>query len=196
VAVIQISRIQHRRGLQSDLPNLASAELGWSVDTRKLYIGNGTIEEGAPSLGRTEVLTQYSILDFETTFAANIVALQGNLVLVNSNISSLTSRVVSLESGVVGYTTSNLLAGASAATITNITANNAVISYTMGQGSSVRTGSITLSRSASTVSFAEEYTETVDTDVVFTMNANATTARLNYTATTAGNLQYRISSFT
>jgi len=66
----------------------------------------------------------------------------------------------------------------------------------MGQGSSVRTGSITLSRSASTVSFAEEYTETVDTDVVFTMNANATTARLNYTATTAGNLQYRISSFT
>ena len=196
MAVIQISRIQHRRGLQSDLPNLASAELGWSVDTRKLYIGNGTIEEGAPSLGRTEVLTQYSILDFETTFAANIVALQGNLVLVNSNISSLTSRVVSLESGVVGYTTSNLLAGASAATITNITANNAVISYTMGQGSSVRTGSITLSRSASTVSFAEEYTETVDTDVVFTMNANATTARLNYTATTAGNLQYRISSFT
>jgi len=196
VAVIQISRIQHRRGLQSDLPNLASAELGWSVDTRKLYIGNGTIEEGAPSLGRTEVLTQYSILDFETTFAANIVALQGNLVLVNSNISSLTSRVVSLESGVVGYTTSNLLAGASAATITNITANNAVISYTMGQGSSVRTGSITLSRSASTVSFTDEYTETVDTDVVFTMNANATTARLNYTATTAGNLQYRISSFT
>jgi hypothetical protein len=196
VAVIQISRIQHRRGLQSDLPNLASAELGWSVDTRKLYIGNGTIEEGAPSLGRTEVLTQYSILDFETTFAANIVALQGNLVLVNSNISSLTSRVVSLESGVVGYTTSNLLAGASAATITNIIANNAVISYTMGQGSSVRSGAITMSRSASTVSFTEEYTETVDTDVVFTMNANATTARLNYTATTAGNLQYRISSFT
>jgi len=195
MAVIQISRIQHRRGLQSDLPNLASAELGWSVDTRKLYIGNGTIEEGAPSIGKTEVLTQYSIIDFQTTFAANITALQSNLVLVNSNVSALTSRVVSLESGVVGYSTTELLAGASAATITNITANNAVISYSMGQGSSIRTGSITLSRSASTVSFTEEYTETVDTDVVFTMNANATTARLNYTATTAGNLQYRISSF-
>ena len=195
MAVIQISRIQHRRGLESDLPNLASAELGWSVDTRKLYIGNGTIEEGAPSLGKTEVLTQYSILDFQTTFAANVTALQSNLVLVNSNVSALTSRVVSLESGVVGYSTTELLAGASAATITNITANNAVISYSMGQGSSVRTGSITLSRSASTVSFAEEYTETVATDVVFTMNANATTASLNYTATTAGNLQYRIDSF-
>jgi len=195
MAVIQISRIQHRRGLQSDLPNLASAELGWSVDTRKLYIGNGTIEEGAPSIGKTEVLTQYSIIDFQTTFAANITALQSNLVLVNSNVTALSNRVSTLESGSLLSTAVNLLAGASAATITNITANNAVIAYTMGQGSSIRTGSITLSRSASTVSFTEEYTETVDTDVVFTMNANATTASLNYTATTAGNLQYRISSF-
>jgi hypothetical protein len=195
VAVIQISRIQHRRGLQADLPNLASAELGWSVDTRKLYIGNGTIEEGAPSIGKTEVLTQYSIIDFQTTFAANVTALQSNLVLVNSNVTALSNRVSTLESGSLLSTAVNLLAGASAATITNITANNAVIAYTKGQGSSIRTGSITLSRSASTVSFAEEYTETVDTDVVFTMNANATTASLNYTATTAGNLQYRISSF-
>lgn len=60
MAVIQISRIQHRRGLQQDLPQLAGAELGWSVDERRLYIGNGTVEEGAPSLGRTEILTQYS----------------------------------------------------------------------------------------------------------------------------------------
>jgi hypothetical protein len=195
VAVIQISRIQHRRGLESDLPNLASAELGWSVDTRKLYIGNGTIEEGAPSLGRTEILTQYSIIDFQTTFTANIIALQSNLVLVNGNVTALSTRVSTLESGSLLSTSVNLLAGASAATITTITANNSVINYTMGQGSSVRTGSITLSRSASTVSFTEEYTETVDTDVVFTMNANATTASLNYTATTAGNLQYRISSF-
>ena len=196
MAVIQISRIQHRRGLESDLPNLASAELGWSVDTRKLYIGNGTIEEGAPSLGRTEILTQYSIIDFQTTFTANIIALQSNLVLVNGNVTALSTRVSTLESGSLLSTSVNLLAGASAATITTITANNSVINYTMGQGSSVRTGSITLSRSASTVSFTDEYTETVDTDVVFTMNANATTARLNYTATTAGNLQYRISSFT
>ncbi len=195
MAVIQISRIQHRRGLESDLPNLASAELGWSVDTRKLYIGNGTIEEGAPSLGRTEILTQYSIIDFQTTFTANIIALQSNLVLVNGNVTALSTRVSTLESGSLLSTSVNLLAGASAATITTITANNSVINYTMGQGSSVRTGSITLSRSASTVSFTEEYTETVDTDVVFTMNANATTASLNYTATTAGNLQYRISSF-
>lgn len=62
MAVTQISRIQHRRGLQQDLPQLASAELGWSVDTRRLYIGNGTLEEGAPTVGVTEILTEYSDL--------------------------------------------------------------------------------------------------------------------------------------
>ena len=62
MAVTQISRIQNRRGLNQDLPQLAGAELGWSVDTRKLYIGNGTIEEGAPVAGITEVLTQYTDL--------------------------------------------------------------------------------------------------------------------------------------
>lgn len=61
MAVTQISRIQHRRGLEQDLPQLASAELGWSVDTQKLYIGNGTLEEGAPATGVTEILTTNSI---------------------------------------------------------------------------------------------------------------------------------------
>jgi hypothetical protein len=61
MAVTQISRIQHRRGLEQDLPQLASAELGWSVDTQKLYIGNGTLEEGAPQTGITEILTTHSI---------------------------------------------------------------------------------------------------------------------------------------
>lgn len=62
MAIVQISRITHRKGLQQDLPALASAELGWSLDTRQLYIGNGTITEGAPTEGVTEVLTQYSDL--------------------------------------------------------------------------------------------------------------------------------------
>ncbi|CAB4133357.1 Pectate lyase superfamily protein [uncultured Caudovirales phage] len=61
MAVTQISRIQHRRGLEQDIPQLASAELGWSVDTQKLYIGNGTLEEGAPQTGITEILTTHSI---------------------------------------------------------------------------------------------------------------------------------------
>lgn len=60
MAVIQISRVQHRRGLLQDLPQLSAAELGWVIDNRKLYIGNGPVEEGAPVVGNTEILTQYS----------------------------------------------------------------------------------------------------------------------------------------
>ena len=60
MAVIQISKIQHRRGLNADLPQLSSAELGWVIDQRKLFIGNGTTSEGAPQVGNTEILTQYS----------------------------------------------------------------------------------------------------------------------------------------
>jgi hypothetical protein len=62
VAILQISRIQHRRGTSDNLPQLSAAELGWSVDNRKLYIGNGTLEEGAPILGNTEILTEFSDL--------------------------------------------------------------------------------------------------------------------------------------
>jgi hypothetical protein len=60
MAVVQISRIQHRRGLEQDFPQLASAELGWSIDTRRLFIGNGLTSEGAPQEGVTEILTVYT----------------------------------------------------------------------------------------------------------------------------------------
>ena len=60
MAVIQISRVQHRRGLYQDLPQLSAAEFGWVIDGRRLFIGNGPIEEGAPEIGNTEILTEYS----------------------------------------------------------------------------------------------------------------------------------------
>lgn len=60
MAVIQISKIQVRRGLQENLPQLASGEMGWSVDQQRLWIGNGTTVEGAPEIGNTEILTATS----------------------------------------------------------------------------------------------------------------------------------------
>lgn len=60
MAIIQTSRITHRKGLSHDLPQLAGAELGWSINDRRLYIGNGTLGEGAPAVGNTEILTEYS----------------------------------------------------------------------------------------------------------------------------------------
>ena len=60
MAIVQISRITNRKGLNEDLPQLAGAEFGWCIDSRRLFIGNGTLEEGAPVIGNTEILTQYS----------------------------------------------------------------------------------------------------------------------------------------
>lgn len=60
MAILQISRISNRSGLTEDLPQLYGAELGWCVDSRRLFIGNGTLEEGAPVIGNTEILTEFS----------------------------------------------------------------------------------------------------------------------------------------
>ena len=58
--IVQISRIQHRRGKKTDLPQLAAGELGWVVDDQRLYIGNGTVADGAPAVGNTEIMTSGS----------------------------------------------------------------------------------------------------------------------------------------
>lgn len=69
MAIVQISQITNRKGLAENLPQLAGAELGWSTDTRQLYIGNGTLESGAPVIGNTEILTEFSdILNFTNTY--------------------------------------------------------------------------------------------------------------------------------
>jgi len=58
--IVQISRIQHRRGKRSDLPQLAAGELGWVIDEQRLFIGNGTVSDGAPAVGNTEIVTSGS----------------------------------------------------------------------------------------------------------------------------------------
>lgn len=60
MAIVQISRITNRKGQQENLPQLAGAEFGWATDSRRLFIGNGTLQEGAPVIGNTEILTEYS----------------------------------------------------------------------------------------------------------------------------------------
>jgi len=58
MAILQISRIQHRSGNQVDLPQLAEAELGWATDTKRLFIGKTTPNENI------EVMTAYSNISF------------------------------------------------------------------------------------------------------------------------------------
>ena len=51
MAIVQISRITNRKGLTENLPQLAGAEFGWCIDSRRLFIGNGTLQAGAPVIG-------------------------------------------------------------------------------------------------------------------------------------------------
>ena len=60
MAVVQISKIQVRRGQKNQgtgIPQLASGEFGWAVDSQELFIGNGAVSEGAPAVGNTQILT-------------------------------------------------------------------------------------------------------------------------------------------
>lgn len=74
MAITQISRIQHRRGLRESLPQLAAGELGWAVDTQELFIGNGTITDGAPETGNTKIITE----DDNILSTANTYTFRGN----------------------------------------------------------------------------------------------------------------------
>jgi hypothetical protein len=77
MAVVQISKIQVRRGQKNSgigVPQLSSAEFAWAVDTQELFIGNGSVAEGAPAVGNTKILTEHdNILELAASyrFASN-----------------------------------------------------------------------------------------------------------------------------
>jgi len=110
--VVQISKIQHRRGRigETDLPQLATAELGWAIDTQQLFIGNGAVAEGAPAVGNTEILTENSnIFDLlgQYTFKGNTGATvqtgEFSTTPVQRTIQQRLDDVVSVQAfGVVG----------------------------------------------------------------------------------------------
>ena len=58
MAVQQISQVQVRSGLYQDLGQLARGEFGWAIDEQRLFIGNGTVDEGAPVAGVSEIVTK------------------------------------------------------------------------------------------------------------------------------------------
>ena len=75
MAVVSISRIQVRRGQKntgSGLPQLASGEFGWAVDSQELFIGNGSVAEGSPYVGNTKLLSETdNLFEFANTYQYN-----------------------------------------------------------------------------------------------------------------------------
>ena len=70
------------------MPQLSSAELAWAVDTQELFIGNGSVGEGAPYVGNTRVLTEHD----------NILELAGSYKFAEPDLSITASIFRSLQS--------------------------------------------------------------------------------------------------
>lgn len=91
MAIIQISKIQHRTGANVDLPQLSEGELGFATDEQKLYIGNDPLLHPPANNNvstQVEILTELSTLqhaklegsanttlNFANTYPGQIMAL-------------------------------------------------------------------------------------------------------------------------
>ena len=65
MSIFQISKIQVRRGKKGNatgIPQLSSGEIAWAVDSQEVFIGNGSLAEGAPEIGNTRILTEHDLL--------------------------------------------------------------------------------------------------------------------------------------
>ncbi len=102
MAVVQISKIQQRRGqkLLSGLPQLSSAELAWAVDTQELYIGNGSVSEGAPYVGNTRILTEHDNL---LELAGSYKFAEPDLSITASVFRSIQSKLDEIEVSVIDF---------------------------------------------------------------------------------------------
>ena len=179
MAVIQVSQIQVRSGYQEDLPALSTGEFGWCVDTQRLFIGKGTLAEGAPQTGVTEILTEYSIGLINigiTALEANVANLAANVATLTSVVGNLTPRTVTL----LNNTTANIAA------ITIQSANSQIISYNITRNTAIRIGSIKVTNINGNVAFDDDYSETAVTGVTLSFGSNANAAVLGYTTTNTG----------
>jgi hypothetical protein len=134
----QISRIQHRRGLQVDLSGviLNSGELGFSVDERRLFIGNRTAED-APTDENVEILTQY----------ASIPATQIVKDLDTASFTTLSSDTTFL-------------------TYDSNTVDVLLFTYKLTQGAIKRTGTFRIISDGSSVSYDDDFIEVGGTSSV------------------------------
>jgi hypothetical protein len=161
-----------------------------------LYIGNGTLDEGAPVEGRTEILTEFSIIDFTSGFAGVISSTQANVAVLQANLVAVNNQVAQVQAGVLSNTASTISSNVSTTTTGTIFASgvsNGIITYIATQGSAVRSGRISYSydSSLSTVIYDEEYSQTGPTTFSLSLTANTTAVTLNY-SNPAGSPAYTI----
>lgn len=102
MAIVQISKIQVRTGDETDLPQLDIGEIGFTTDTKKVFIGNDPLLD--PPVGIQPTLTQ--ILTDSPNCYINANQLVGNInsgTTQDTNIVTKTSvPSTSSSTGVAG----------------------------------------------------------------------------------------------
>ena len=160
MAIIQISKIQHRSGNLVDLPQLSDAEFGWATDTKRLFIGKSSPNENI------EVLTSYSNVNFSQIIGAqgnlNITgALTGQLLTYDGNNWINTGGNALDPGNSVYYTNTNVHLG----NVSNVKIGGGAIGYVLetdGTGSLAWTPKGTLYTPIHAVSAATPIIMTVD----------------------------------
>ena len=176
MAIIQISRIQIRRGQENvtGQPILAPGEFGWAEDTNHLWIGQ-SITEGAPSNSNVRILTQNDLNvlpSFITT--ASIVASTTTVTVSSFPYNGVQSSVF------INY---NLYMPASSSART---------------GKLVLCGAVLNGVTTSTVSDAYAYLGSSNGGLTFTASINSLTSTLvlGYSGTTStGTLSFNYTQF-
>lgn len=176
MAIVQVSRITNRKGLAENVPQLAGAELGWAIDERRLFIGNGTLQEGAPVIGNTEVLTEYSdVFSGRTQFSfGDYIVNAGTTATLDNNATTQTVFTIDantipafevkymIRRGVYTRTGTYIVVGSTDGTGGTLTTSDA---------NAVQNGStgvtFTVTESASTITFAYSSTNTGITGTLY-----------------------------
>lgn len=176
MAIVQISQITNRLGLQEDLPQLAGGEFGWSTDTRRLFIGNGTpgqppLGQGAPVIGNTEILTEFS----------NISA------LISNTSSQLSQGSFTRLNGQTVILLDNTAVSTPIFTIDTALTPTFSFDYSIARAQTYRVGTwrVASAGSAALVS-SDNGIQNASTGVTITITQNLTTITVGYTATSTG----------
>jgi hypothetical protein len=131
VAIIEIAKVQVRRGLenQTGIPQLDSGELGWAEDTENLYIGK-RIADGAVDDTNTRILTENDLNNIYSLITANNV---GNFYQYRSQAAWVQNTVASTVNTKLDLLVSLYDYGLTANTGTNVTTATIDITYPLQQ---------------------------------------------------------------
>jgi hypothetical protein len=203
MAVLEVAKIQVRSGLQENLPALDTGEFGWCVDTQRLFIGKGTLAEGAPQTGVTEILTEYSIgliNQIAGSLEANVANLAANVTTLQSNVAALQTAILfnSVTLSDNTSTAANIAySGNNVVQITTLKSNS--LEYSITRGTSSRVGTVKVTNSNGVPFYEDDYTETAVTGVTLSFANIGGNAVLQYTTTSTGSdatFNYQLRNYT